>query len=45
VLGDLSAGAFGYWSRRCGRALRRFKMFLSNIFTNDRGTNAAEPVT
>jgi hypothetical protein len=45
VLGDLSLGAFGYWSRRCGRALRRFKIFLSNIFTNERATNAAEPVT
>jgi hypothetical protein len=45
VLGDLSLGAFGYWSRRCGRATRRFKTFLSNIFTNERTTNAAEPVT
>jgi hypothetical protein len=45
VLGDLSLGAFGYWSRRCGRALRRFKIFLGNIFTNERATNAAEPVT
>jgi hypothetical protein len=45
VLGDLSLGAFGYWSRRCGRAARRFKIFLSNIFTNERTTNAAEPVT
>ena len=44
VLGDLSLGAFGYWSRRCGRAARRFKIFLSNIFTNER-TTAAEPVT
>ena len=45
VLGDLSLGAFGYWNRRCGRAARRFKNFLSNIFTNERTTNAAEPVT
>ena len=45
VLGDLSLGAFGYWSRRCGRAVRRFKIFLSNIFTNERTANAAEPVT
>ena len=44
ALGDLSLGAFGYWSRRCGRATRRFKSFLSNIFTNDRTTNA-ESVT
>ena len=45
VLGDLSLGAFGYWSRRCGRATLRFKTFLSNIFTNERTTNAAEQVT
>jgi hypothetical protein len=45
VLGDLSLGAFGYWSRRCGRAARRFKIFVSNIFTNERNANAAELVT
>jgi len=45
VLADMSLGAFGYWSRRCGRIARRFKVFLSNIFTNGRTTNASEPVT
>ncbi len=45
VLGDLSLGVFGYWSRRCGRAARRFKIFLSNIFGNERTANAAEPVS
>jgi hypothetical protein len=45
MLGDLSLGAFGYWSRRCGRAARRFKIFLGNIFTNERNANAAELVT
>src|SRR6266403_2742631 len=45
VLGDLSLGAFGYWTRRCGRAARRFKIFLSNISTNERNANAGEPVT
>jgi len=44
VLGDLSLGAFGYWSRRCGRAARRLKISLSNIFTNERTANATEPV-
>ena len=44
VLGDLSLGAFGYWTRRCGRAARKFQIFLSNIFTNERTANAAEPV-
>ena len=42
MLGDLSLGAFGYWSRRCGRAVRRFKISLSNIFTNERTSNVAE---
>ena len=45
VLGDLSLGLFGYWTRRCGRAARRFKICLSNIFTNERTATAAEPAT
>ena len=45
VLGDLSLGAVGYWTRRCGRAARKFQMFLSNPFTNERTTRAAESVT
>ena len=45
VLGDLSLGAVGYWTRRCGRAARKFQIFLSNIFTNERTANTAEPVT
>ena len=45
VLGDLSLGAFGYWTRRCGRFARKSQIFLSNIFTNERTANAAEPVT
>ena len=45
VLGDLSLGTFGYWTRRCGRAARKFQIFLSNIFTNERTANTAEPVT
>ena len=44
VLGDLSLGVFGYWTRRCGRVARRFKIFLSSIFTTERSANAAEPV-
>ena len=45
VLADMSLGALRYWSRRCGRIARRFKVFLSNIFTNERTTTAVEPVT
>ena len=44
VLGDLSLGAFGYWTRRCGRVARRFQIFLSSIFTTERSANTAEPV-
>jgi hypothetical protein len=45
VIGDLSLGTFGYWSRPCRRAARKFKIFLRNIFTNERTANAVEPVT
>ena len=45
MLGDLSLGVFGYWSRRCGRAARRFKIFLGNIFKNERTPSTAESVT
>jgi hypothetical protein len=45
VLADLSLGVFGYWTRRCGRAARKFQIFLSNTFTNERTANAAESVT
>ena len=45
ILADRSLGVFGYWSRRCRRAARRFKIFLSNIFTNERTPSTAESVT
>ncbi len=41
-LGDLSVGAFSYWTRRCGRAARKFQIFLSHVFTNARTANATE---
>ena len=44
VLADMSFGVFGYWTRRCERAARRFKIFLSSIFTTERSANAAEPI-
>ena len=43
VLGDLSRGPLGYWSRRCGRAARKFQIFLNSAFTNERASNVAEP--
>jgi len=42
MLGDLSLGAVGYWTRRCERAARKFQMFLCNTFTNERITTATE---
>ncbi len=41
-LSDLSLGAFSYWTRRCGRAARKFQIFLSHVFTNARTANATE---
>ena len=41
-LGDLSLGAFSYWTRRCGRAARKFQIFLSHVSTNARTVNATE---
>jgi hypothetical protein len=43
VFGDQSLGLFGYCVQRCGRATRKFQIFLSNIFTNERNANAVEP--
>ena len=43
VRDDLTLGAFAYYTRRCGRATHRFKIFLSNIFTNERNAEAAQP--
>jgi hypothetical protein len=43
VLAEMSTGAFGYWSRRCKRAARKFQIFLSSAFRNERNSNAAEP--
>jgi hypothetical protein len=45
LLDEISLGLLGYWSRRCGRAAGRLQLFLSNIFTNERSANAAQPVT
>ena len=44
VLAEMSLGVFGYWTRRCRRTARKFQIFLSNLFTNERTANAAEPV-
>lgn len=36
-LGDLSLGSFSYWTRRCGRAARKFQTFVSQRFINEPG--------
>ena len=45
VLADMSVSALRYWSRRWGRAARKFQIFLGTTFTNERAANAAESVT
>ena len=42
LLGDLSLGAFSYWTRRCGRAASKL---LSHVFTNEGNSNSAESHT
>jgi hypothetical protein len=42
LLGDQSLGAFSYWTRCCGRAARKFQVFLSHVFTNECNSNAPE---
>ena len=38
LIGDLSLGTFGYWTRRCGRTARRFRMSLIQLLAS--GSNA-----
>ena len=45
LLGDQSLGTFSYWSRCCGRAARKFQVFLSHVFTNECNSNAPEPTS
>jgi hypothetical protein len=45
LLGDVSLGTFGRWSRRGKRAAGRLQTFLSHVFINDRNGSAAEPAT
>ena len=44
LLGDQSLGAFSYCTRRCGRAARKFQIFLSNAFTKNRRPTVVDPV-
>ena len=44
LLGERSLGTFGYWSRRCGPAARRFQTFLGRSFSTSRNPIAVDPV-
>jgi hypothetical protein len=41
LIGDLSLGAFRYWTRRCGRAARRFQISVGQLFVSERNANGA----
>jgi hypothetical protein len=36
LIGDLSLGIFGYWTRRCGRVAGRLRTSFSHFFVNER---------
>jgi hypothetical protein len=44
LIGDLSAGAFNCWIRRCGRATRRLRSSFSRFFVTERNASASMPV-
>jgi len=43
LLGDLSLGVFGCWTRRGGRVARRVQIVFGQLFTNERNANDAQP--
>ena len=44
LLGDQSLGVFSFWIRRGGRVARRFRIFLSDVFTRKRRPTVVDPV-
>ena len=44
LIGDLSLGTFGYWTRRCGRAVSRFRISFSQLFVSERNANTRMPI-
>jgi hypothetical protein len=42
--GGRPLGTFGHWSRRCGRAARRFQTSLGRIFPRERTSTTVDPV-
>jgi hypothetical protein len=43
LVGDLAFGSFGQWTRRCSRAIRRFRDSLSERFTAEFDPSPALP--
>ena len=41
LIGDLSLGAFRYWTRRCGRAARRFQISVGQLLVSERNASGA----
>lgn len=44
LMSDMSLGAFGYWTRQCGRAARRLPLFLSQLILSEPATEAKDTV-
>ena len=45
LLDDASLGLFGYLSRRCARAARSLQNFSNRVFTKNRRSSGADPVS
>ncbi len=43
LVGDLAFGPFGQWTRRCNRAIRRFRDFFTQRFATDYNLSTALP--
>jgi hypothetical protein len=44
LIGDLSFGPFSSWTRRFGRAARRFQTSLTQLCVRERDTSASTPI-
>jgi hypothetical protein len=44
LIGDLSLGRFGYWTRRCGRTASRLQISFNQLFVNERNASASMPI-
>jgi hypothetical protein len=44
LIGDLSLGAFLYWTRCCGRAANRLRISFRQLFVSERKASARMPI-